>query len=253
MKITIITAVKNNKDFIENCIQSVLSQTYKDIEYIIVDGHSTDGTLDIIKKYRNRIADLIIQENDGIYEALNTGIRSASGEIIGILHADDVYANENIIGKIVAIFEKYKVDSLYGDLLYVSRENLSNIIRYWRAGDFEINKIKFGWMVPHPTFFVKKIIYNRLGSFNENFRISADYELILRFLYKSRVTCYYLHEVLVKMRYGGLSNKNLWQLIRKSYEDYIAVKLFGLGFTTIILKNLVKIQQFFNSSRKGDI
>lgn len=247
MKVSVITGVLNRADTIEECIRSVLSQSYRNVEHIIIDGGSADGTLDVICRYKDKIAKVISEPDNGIYYALNKGIRLASGDILGILHSDDFYAQDRIIEKVIDVFKNKDVDSCYGDLEYVDKKDPERIIRYWKASSCTQEKFKYGWMPPHPTFFVKKSIYEKLGPFNTDFKISADYELCLRFLLKHKISVAYLPEVLIKMRTGGLSNRNFKNLIIKSYEDYKAWKVNELnaGLSVILLKNFIKMPQFF--------
>lgn len=247
MKVSIITAVFNNKTHLEDCTKSVFSQTHQDIEYIIIDGGSTDGTVEIIKKYENKISKWLSEPDKGIYDGLNKGIRLATGDIIGFLHADDVYAHDKVIETVVSNMKKYNVDSSYGDLLYVDKNNTDKIIRYWKSQPYRDGLFKKGWMPPHPTFFVKREIYEKYGYFNTDFKIASDYELMLRFLHKYKISTYYIPEVLIKMRLGGASNKSLKNLITKTTEDYRAWKVNNLkrSFYTIPSKNLSKIPQFF--------
>ncbi len=246
MKISVITAVRNGAETLRECIESVQKQTLPP-EHIIIDGASTDGTFDIIAKYRSSIAKVISEPDKGIYDALNKGIRLASGDVIGILHGDDFYAHEKVLETVVNAFQKQNVDSCYGDLLYVYKNDIDKVIRYWKAYEYHHGKFKYGWMPPHPTFFVKREIYEKYGLFNTDFRIAADYELMLRFLEKHRISTYYIPEVLIKMRLGGASNRSLKNLLIKSSEDYKAWKVNNLngGFYTILLKNFTKIPQFF--------
>ena len=250
MTISIITATLNNRDIIEDCIKSVINQTYKDIEYIIVDGGSRDGTLDIIQKYKDRIS-IIHQKSKGLYSALNEGLGHASGEVIGFLNADDLYVSDRAIEKVAVVFEKYNVESCYADLQYVKRNNINRTIRYWKSSVFDYNNLKLGWMPPHPTFFVRKDVYQKLGFFNTDFKISSDYEMVLRLLYKYKISTYYLPQMLLKMRIGGLSNKNIINIIRKSFEDYKVCRLYHLGLFTLFSKNINKISQFILLNREG--
>lgn len=247
MKISIITAVYNGVKTIESCIKSILTQSYKNIEHIIIDGGSTDGTLEVIKTYTNKVAKVVSEPDRGIYEALNKGIRISSGDVIGLLHSDDFYAHGKVIEKVADVFMKYNVDSCYGDLQYVDKNDDSKVIRYWKSSKYRCGKFKYGWMPPHPTFFVKREIYEKYGNFNTDFRIAADYELMLRFLEKHKISTHYIPEVLIKMRLGGTSNKSLRNMFIKSSEDYRAWKINNLnrGFYTILLKNLSKMPQFF--------
>lgn len=246
MKVSIITAVFNGAATIENCLKSIIGQSYKNIEHIIINDGSTDGTLDVVSRYKDNIAKVVSQPNSGTYNALNKGIGLSSGDIIGFLHADDFYAHNRVIENVVNIFKKENVDSCYGDLEYVNKENPGRVIRYWRAGRFCARKFRYGWMPPHPALFIKKVVYDKYGYFNTDFKIAADYELMLRFLLKQAISVQYLPEVLVKMRMGGMSNKSLKSLLIKSYEDYKAWKVnnLGGGISIVLLKNLIKIPQF---------
>lgn len=246
MKISIITACFNAEKTIRHTIESVLSQGYDDIQYIVVDGASTDGTIGIVKQYKNQISKIISEPDSGIYEALNKGVKFASGDVIGFLHADDIYANKNVIENVTQCIEVEQVDSCYGDLVYIDNKNQGKIIRYWQSCAYERDLFKKGWMPPHPTFFVKKIVYDKYGNFYTELKIAADYDLVLRFLYKHRISTYYLPEVLVKMRVGGKSNRSLRNILLKSKEDYLALKENGVGgLHTLLLKNIIKIPQFF--------
>ncbi|MFH1593446.1 MAG: glycosyltransferase family 2 protein [Candidatus Omnitrophota bacterium] len=247
MKISVITSVYNNEACIEGCVKSVLDQTYKDIEYIVVEGGSTDGTPMVINKYRDSISILVSGRDRGMYDALNKGIKLASGDVIGILNADDLYVNENVIQEVMNAFDEHGTDSVYGDLVYVSKEDSNKVIRYWKAGTYKRELLKKGWMVPHPTFFVKRSVYEKYGYFDTNFKISADYEIILRFLYMHGIATHYIPKVLVKMCMGGVSNRGFRNIIIKSIEDYRAWKIYGINkrLFTIAGKNIMKIPQFF--------
>jgi glycosyltransferase len=247
MKVSIITSVYNNKDTIEDAIKSVLNQNYKNIEYIVIDGGSTDGTTDIIKKYQDKISKFISEPDNGIYDGLNKGIKSATGDVIAFLHSDDVYADDEVIAKVAKVFEKYNCNGVYGDLVYVSKSS-DKVIRYWKSGEFSIDKLKKGWMPPHPALFLKKEIYQKYGLFDLNFKIAADYDFMLRIL-KNNPKLIYIPEVLYNMRTGGESNKSLKNIILKSKEDYKALKKNKIGgINTLIYKNLVKIPQFLKKT-----
>lgn len=249
MKISIITSVYNNVATIEDAIKSVLSQTYPNIEYIVVDGASNDGTTDIIKKYEDRIAKFVSEKDKGIYDGLNKGISLATGDVIAFLHSDDIYANKNIIEDVVKLFESKNTDSIYGDLVYVDKNNTNKIFRYWKSGEYTFKKLEKGWMPPHPTFFVKKEFYDKYGKFSLKFGIAADYDFMLRMLGKYKITTAYLPKVLYKMRVGGASNRSLKNIIQKTKEDIRALENNGIGgIQTIILKNLMKIPQFLKKS-----
>ena len=245
MKISIITATFNSEKTICSTLQSVDNQTYKNIEHIVIDGKSTDKTLEIVAKFSS-VSKVISEKDSGVYFALNKGIKKASGDVIGFLHADDFFANDLILEKIAEKFKDTNADILYADLDYVAFENQKKIIRHWKSGDFSFKKLKKGWMPPHPTFYVKKSIYDRLGYFDTSFSIAADYDLMLRFLSDKTLKVVYLPEVTVKMRVGGISNRNLKNILQKSREDLRAMKKNHVGnFFTLIMKNLQKIPQFF--------
>ena len=224
MKISIITVVRNNSSSIKDAIESVLRQTYNDIEYIIIDGSSTDGTLDIIQGYAKHITKIVSERDKGIYDAMNKGISLASGDIIGILNSDDVYFDENVIEEVIQAFEETLTDSLYGDLVYVEKNNLNKVVRYWKSSDFKIGSFAKGWHPPHPTFFTKKKLYEKYGLFDINMRISADFDLMLRFLEKDKITTSYLPKILVKMRTGGESNKSIRNIITSNISILKAFK-----------------------------
>lgn len=245
MKISIITSVYNNQETIAEAMDSVLSQTYTDIEYIIIDGGSTDDTVNIIKSYQNRIAVFISEPDKGIYDGLNKGIKLATGDVIGFLHSDDLYENNTVIEKVAQAFMASEIDSVYGDLTYVNKSDPTKVIRYWKSGEFTLKKLGRGWMPPHPTFFVKRAIYQQHGQFDTSFKIAADYDLMLRFLGKYKISTDYIPNVLIKMRVGGESNKSLKNVIRKSTEDLQAMRNNNIGgFLSLIFKNLSKVKQF---------
>ena len=249
MKISIITICFNSSATIENAIRSVLSQTCLNVEYIIVDGKSTDKTLEVISKYKDRIAKIVSEKDEGIYFALNKGIALATGDVIGLLHSDDFYANEKILARVADEFNKRNVESVYGDLQYVNKNNVAKIFRHWKAGEYNEGIFIKGWVPPHPTFFVKKSVYEKLGTFNTQLKTAADYELMLRFLHKHKITTSYIPEVLVKMRVGGKSNVSLKNRIKANREDRLAWELNGVepGFFTFLSKPLSKISQFFKA------
>lgn len=245
MKISVITAAFNARDTVADAIGSVLGQTHPDTELVVVDGASSDGTRELLEGYRHRFGVFISEPDTGIYDALNKGIAHAKGDIVGFLHADDLYAGDRVLEKIAGAFADPAVDAVYGDLVYVGKSSSDRVIRYWRAGAWSPVKLKMGWMPPHPTFYVRRSIYERLGAFNTSFRIAADYDCILRFLGRGNLTCRYLPEVLVKMRTGGNSNRSLRNIRRKSVEDYRALRANKVGgIATLLSKNLSKLPQF---------
>jgi glycosyltransferase involved in cell wall biosynthesis len=209
LKISIITVVWNNKNTIRDAIDSVLNQTYKNIEYIIIDGASTDGTVEIVKSYDDKITKFISEPDKGLYDAMNKGISASSGEIVGILNSDDFYKDKFVVEKIVNEFNKTQCDSVYADLIYIKPDNIEKTVRYYDSSYFSPEKFAYGWMPAHPTFFVKKNIYEKYGVFKTDYKIAADYELLVRFLSKNKVTYSYIKEPIVKMRLGGASTSGI--------------------------------------------
>ncbi len=245
-KISIITVTYNSAQTLEQTIQSVLSQTYPNLEYIIVDGKSTDDTLTIIEKYRNKISHFVSEKDDGLYHAINKGINLATGDIVGVLHADDFYTKNDVLTGITETFKMNEADAVYADLYYVDKNNTDKIIRIWKSGSFSPSKFLWGWMPPHPTFFVKKDIYNKYGVFNTTLRSAADYEIMLRLLYKHKIKVAYLPEFIVKMRVGGQSNASIKNRVKANNEDRMAWKLNEVKpyFFTLTIKPLRKLTQF---------
>jgi len=209
MKVSVITVVWNNKDTIKDAIESVLNQTYENIEYIIVDGASTDGTLGIIQSYGNKVSKLVSEPDKGLYDAMNKGLKLATGDVVGILNSDDFYVDNEVIQKIVDTFDIKRVESVFADLVYVKPSNLEKTIRYYDSSKFTPAKFAYGWMPAHPTFFVKREVYERYGVFKIDYKIAADYEILARFLHKYDVNYAYLPEVIIKMRLGGVSTSGL--------------------------------------------
>lgn len=253
MKVSLITVCYNAERYIEKAIQSVLNQSYEDIEYIIVDGQSSDGTLEIINRYKDQITHVISEPDKGIYDAMNKGVSKAIGDIIGILNADDFYFDYEVIKDVVNCFQKKSTDTLYGDLVYVDPIDTKRVVRYWRSGEYNRSKFKFGWMLPHPTFFVKRRIYEKYGLFNLDLKTSADYEYMLRVLYKHRASTQYLPRVMTIMRTGGTSNASLTHRIRANSEDRKAWAINELrpGALTRYLKPIRKLIQYTRRGGKG--
>lgn len=250
--VSIITTVYNGSSTIADCIRSVDSQSASDVEHVIVDGCSEDNTLEIVGKYSSLSRRCISERDSGIYDGMNKGIKLATGEIIGILNADDFYANSDVIQNVQDVFQQYDIDACYGDLCYVHPSEVGKIIRYWRSGEYDPHKFYWGWMPPHPTFFVKKRIYDKYGCFNLDFGSAADYELMLRFLVRHGVRAKYIPKVLVKMRAGGASNASFKSRIEANKMDREAWRenqLQPYPWTTT-LKPLRKIGQWF--FKKGE-
>lgn len=246
MKISIITATWNCQDTVGGCLASVAGQSYRRREHIVVDGASTDHTLALLEGKRAQLSVLVSEPDRGIYDALNKGIARASGDVIGFLHADDLYADGTVLARIGEVFEDSGVDAVYGDLAYVGKEDTGRVIRHWRAGEFRPDRLRRGWMPPHPTLYLRRDLYERFGGFDLQYRIAADYDLMLRVLRRISGRVVYLPKVLVRMRVGGASNRSLPMILRKSFEDYRALRANRIGGAGALLwKNLSKIPQFF--------
>lgn len=245
-KISIITVTYNSAQTLEQTIQSVLLQNYENVEYIIVDGQSTDDTLSVIRNYRHKIDHFVSEKDDGLYHALNKGIALATGDIIGILHADDFYTSDDVLTGIAETFRKNDAEAVYADLYYVDKDDTNKIVRKWKSGVYKPGKFLWGWMPPHPTFFVRKEVYAKYGVFNTQLRSAADYELMLRFIHKNKIKLAYLPEFIVKMRTGGQSNASVKNRVKANKEDRKAWDMNGIKpyFFTLTLKPLRKIFQF---------
>ncbi|MBN7767071.1 glycosyltransferase family 2 protein [Pectobacterium brasiliense] len=246
MKVSIITATYNSAKTISDTLKSLNTQTYPDIEYIIIDGGSKDNTLSLIKSSCSRVSVIISEPDKGIYDALNKGILAATGDIVGFLHSDDFFAYPDAVKDIVDAMRESNADAVYGDLNYISSTDNDVIVRKWVSGGFDINKMKLGWMPPHPTFYMKRACYQRFGSFDLSYRISADYDSLLRYLWIHKVTVKYIPKVIINMRVGGMSNRSLSNMIMKTKEDVKAMKSNKLPWLSAVAgKNLSKIPQFF--------
>lgn len=247
MKISIITPVYNDPR-VAGALDSVLSQNVEaELELIVIDGGSTDGTLEVLERYRDdgRLAVLVSEPDRGMYDAINKGIPLATGDIVGILNADDRYADTTVLSDVIAVFKDSHIEACYGDLVYVDGDD--QVVRYWRSGACSRWKFHLGWAPPHPTFFVRKNVYERLGIFDmECFRIAADYELMLRFLMKNRVPVAYVDRVLVRMTVGGMSNRSVRNIMKANLEVYRAWRRnrLPLGQLTPVLKPAQKLLQF---------
>jgi glycosyltransferase involved in cell wall biosynthesis len=245
MKISIITISYNSAGTIHDTLQSLATQDYPDIEHIIVDGASNDKTLDIIAQF-HKVSKLISEKDNGLYDAMNKGLQLATGDIIGILNSDDFYADNEVLKKVAAAFDNPHTHCVYGDLQYVNARNPVKIVRTWRSGNFNLKNFLYGWMPPHPTFFARKDVYDKVGLFNTTLKTAADYEMMLRILYKYQYSVAYIPEVLVKMRTGGVSNASLRNRFKANREDARAWKLNNKRphFFTLYLKPLRKISQY---------
>lgn len=246
MKISVVTAVYNRQETIADAIQSVACQTCRDLEYVVVDGLSNDGTADIVEKHRDVIHQSIREKDSGIYDALNKGINASTGDVVGFLHADDLFVDSDVITRVKQKFTSGNYDAVYSDLTYVAFDDLDRIIRYWCSGDYSRRKFWFGWMPPHPTVYVRREIYEQFGSYRIDHGSAADYECMVRLMVKNQIRVGYIPNVAVKMRVGGESNASIKNRLkaneadRKAWEENGLKPPFGLRFT----KPLSKLPQY---------
>ncbi|EOU2547622.1 TPA: glycosyltransferase [Vibrio parahaemolyticus] len=246
MRVSIITATYNSSETIVDTLKSLEQQSYPDIEYIIIDGASKDNTLEVVRQNCTRVSKIISEPDKGIYDALNKGIQAATGDVIGFLHSDDLFAYPDAVADIVATLEKNQSQAAYADLAYVSKDDTDKMVRLWTSGDYQRNKMLSGWMPPHPTFYMKRELYQSLGQFDLGFKIAADYDSLLRYLWSNKVSMSYLPKVLIKMRVGGASNRSLGNIYKKTCEDIQALKNNNVFWPkAILIKNFSKIPQFF--------
>jgi len=250
MKVSVITICHNSENFIDQTIQSVLSQTHSDIEYIIVDGNSDDSTPEIISSYGPAISKWVSEPDNGLYDAMNKGIRMASGDVIGFLHSDDFFIDEKVIEKLSGVFILENPDSVYGDIQFVDQLNPNKILTNRKYGKCRIWKFKLGWSPPHPAFYAKREVFEKFGTFDTSFDIAADYDWILRLLVKHKKKAVYIPEVFVRMRVGGVSNRTMKNIRKKWREDYRAMKINGFGNPlTLFFKIMRPVAHFINSPR----
>ncbi len=253
MKVTLLTVTYNSEKYLEECINSVIAQTYANIEHIIIDAVSTDGTLEIIHRYNNHITQWISEKDNGMYDAINKGMALATGTIIGILNSDDKLASADVIEEIVRCFDDNEVDAVYGDLVYVEQIKTQNIIRYWKGVSYKRFRFNYGWMPAHPTFYVRSNLIIELGGYEPHYFTAADYEFMARYLYRFRINARYLPKLIVKMRAGGQSNKTIAIRLRANRRDYLAMKKNKIPFPFVvsILKPIIKLHQYhYNLFRK---
>lgn len=247
MKVSIITVAYNSGSTIRDTIQSVITQTYTNIEYIIVDGASTDDTLRIVEEYKKDIHILVSEPDNGLYDAMNKGIQLATGDVISILNSDDFYADNAVVENMVNAMIPTNADVCYADLNYVHPVKTTRVVRRWKSGMFVKSSFYYGWMPPHPTVFVKKKVYEQVGLFNVNLKSAADYEILLRIFFKNNFVIAYLPQTIICMRTGGTSNASLKNRLKANKEDRMAWKINGVKpyFFTLLLKPFRKIAQYF--------
>jgi glycosyltransferase involved in cell wall biosynthesis len=246
MKISIITTTYNSEATIRDTLESVNAQTYPHIEHIIVDGNSKDNTLEIVKKYGKRVSILISEPDKGIYDAMNKGIKAATGDVIGILNSDDFFTSNDVISAVVSTFKNNDIDAVFGDIHYVKPDNLNKCVRYYSSAAFNPSLFKFGIMPAHPSFYVKRSCYEKYGLYSLDYKIASDFDLLIRFLYTHKIKYRYLKKDFVTMRTGGASTKNLNSRMLLNKEDLKACRKYGIATNIfmIMFKYLYKIFEF---------
>ncbi len=249
MKISVVTATYNCRSVLPRCLASVSAQSYHSVEHIVIDGASTDGTLDLLYNNKSKISVLVSEPDSGIYDALNKGISCSSGEIIGFLHSDDTFMSNDTLKMVADIFEKdQSVSAVYGDLIYVQRDRPDIIVRRWNAGGYSENNMIMGWMPPHPTLYVRREIYDIIGGFDTRYRISSDYFSVLKMFSLKSFKVAYLPHVMIRMQTGGISNRGFFEIIQKTREDMDSLRRCNYGrirsVFTLVCKNVRKVTQF---------
>jgi glycosyltransferase involved in cell wall biosynthesis len=248
MKVSIITATFNSSAHIADCVKSINDQTYHDIEHIIVDGASKDNTLDIVNSTPNRVRKIISEPDKGIYDAMNKGIQAATGDVIGILNSDDFFTSDDVIQTVVESFNNYAIDALYGDVHFVSPDNLSKSVRYYSSSVFKPSLFRFGFMPAHPSFYMKKECYDKYGLYALDYKIASDYDLLIRYLYKEKIKYKYIKKDFVTMRTGGVSTENFNSRVTLNKEIVRACRKYGI-YTNMFMLSLKYLYKIFELKR----
>lgn len=253
MKVSIITVVYNRAKTIERAVQSVLRQSYANVEYIVVDGASKDGTLEVVNKYQSRIARIVSEKDNGVYDALNKGIKLATGDVVGILHADDEFADDSIIQQIVDVLQNNKhIDCVYGDVGFVKEEAPGKIIRYYSSAIFKPGLFKYGFMPAHPTFFCYKKFFDQYGLYRTDMDIASDFDLLLRYLKKHAIQSAYIPKMLVRMNLGGKSTKGIASTIRinKEIKQILSENKIPSSYLRLYSRYFIKVQEYWKNKNK---
>ncbi len=248
MRISIITATYNSLAHIADCVKSVNDQTYHDIEHIIVDGASKDNTLDIVNGIPNRVGKIICEPDKGIYDAMNKGIQAATGDVIGILNSDDFFTSNDVIQTVVDSFKNNDIDALYGDVHFVSPENLYKSVRYYSSSVFKTSLFRFGLMPAHPSFYMKKECYDKYGLYALDYKIASDYDLLIRYFYKEKINYKYIKKDFVTMRTGGVSTENFHSRVKFNKEIVRACRKYGI-YTNMFMLSLKYLYKIFELKR----
>jgi glycosyltransferase involved in cell wall biosynthesis len=246
LKISLVTVCYNAESTISRTIESVIAQNFKNVEYIIIDGGSTDNTIQYIIQYKNHVSIFLSEPDKGIYDAMNKGINLATGDITGTLNADDYFASNDVLQSVAAAFVQHEPEIVYGDLDYVNEEG--RVIRKWRSRQYFYGMFNWGWMPPHPTFYCRRNLFEQYGCYSLGLGSAADYELMLRFIHVNKLKAVYINKVLVKMNIGGVSNKNMANRLRALFFDLKAMRNNDilLPIVTLVFKPLRKITQYFS-------
>jgi glycosyltransferase len=252
MKISIITAAYNREAVIGDSVRSLYAQTFKEFEHLVVDGASVDNTLQVIKSESDDRTVAVSEPDKGVCDAFNKGLSRATGDIVGFLHSDDFFADENALDAVAGVFTDKECDLVFGDLDYVSSSDPSRVVRHWRAGVFSREALKYGWMPPHPTVFITRNLLKTIGQFDCNYKIACDYDFLMKCLTQEGIKVHYIPKTLVKMRLGGVSNGSFKRIFVKTLEDYQVIKRHKIGlfgaFPTLFLKNIRKVSQFYHKT-----
>ena len=246
-KISIVTVCFNSANTIRGTLSAVAGQRNVDFEHVVVDGASSDDTLEIVREFTPRVAHLISEPDRGLYDAMNKGLAAATGDIVGYLNSDDVYADDEVLQKVARVFADGGIDACYGDLVYVQKDDMSRVVRYWRSRPYSPGLIEHGWMPAHPTFFVKRSILQKLGGFDIRYRYQADYELMVRLFLKERISSAHIPEVLVRMRTGGHTNGSIRNIVKGNLEAYRSCRENGIKVSPLFIlqKMASRLPQFF--------
>jgi len=251
-RLSVVTAVFDRRDTIGQSLRSTLAQRDVALELVVQDGGSRDGTLETIRAVEDPRITLRSEQDAGLYDAINRGIARARGDVIGLMHSDDLFAHDGVLTRVAELFEDPRIDGVYGDLDYVSAADPDRIVRRWRSGAYTPRKLARGWMPPHPTLYLRREVFERWGAYDTDFRIAADYEAMLRWLVRGEIRLAHLPEVMVKMRVGGESNRSLERILLKSREDYRAMRRHGVGgLRTLAWKNFGKLDQFIRKDERS--
>jgi len=247
LKISIITVVYNNGSTIEDTIRSIEAQTYRDVEHIVIDGGSTDQTLDVIRRHQDKIAKLVSEPDRGIFDAMNKGLRLATGDVVAFLNADDIYADSDVLQRVAEVFADPTVEACYADLVYVAPEDMSKPVRYWQSRDFRPGLFARGWVPAHPTFFARRSAYERHGGYDDSLGLAADFDLMMRLLERYRLKSVYVPKVFVKMRLGGVSNRSIRNIVRQNIDIVRACSKnqVPVSLSFFFAKPLAKLAQYF--------